>query len=318
MTCRDHCLLYALIVVIGLVRIYALPDFCTIKTEYDDAAPDYCEEREQPHLGCNNKNKFAAACGEHAEIFPMTDNVKRLIVRQHNVYRNIVAQRSLHLLPTASRMLKVKWDTNLAQLAEYAVKKCSIKRPTSSFSTTMASKPGFNAIYNKYPKQQEQDEIKILGSQLKAWYDEYRRTTTESLLSGRSPDGRDVSHFIQLITGLNDRVGCAIVKYEQDKWKIQLMICLYGCYKQNNQVTYAIGYLPGDKCKCGSDRQFKNLCSNEETVGDCAMIKNHNLVNEEFEPTTTTTATRPKIRKTRKRSPIERLIDWIARQKISN
>lgn len=84
----------------------------------------------------------------------------------------------------------------------------------------------------------------------------------------------DISHFIQLITGLNDRVGCAIVKYEMDKWKIQLMICLYGCNKPHNQVTYAVGHLPGVKCKCGSDRQFKNLCSNEETVGDCALFKN--------------------------------------------
>lgn len=119
----------------------------------------------------------------------MTDNVKRIIVRQHNVYRNIVAKKSLHLLPTASRMLKLKWDTNLAKLAELAVKKCSIKSLTSSVSTTMASKPGFNAIYNKYPRQQQQDEIKIILSQLRAWYDEYRHATSESLFSGRSNNG---------------------------------------------------------------------------------------------------------------------------------
>lgn len=57
MISRCRCLLYVIIVIIGLVRyVYALPDFCTTKTEYNEPTSDYCEETEQPHLGCNNKN----------------------------------------------------------------------------------------------------------------------------------------------------------------------------------------------------------------------------------------------------------------------
>ncbi|KAM8713945.1 hypothetical protein ACLKA7_014152 [Drosophila subpalustris] len=282
MNCRYHCLLFALILVIELAKVNALPGYCQNSklTEFHDPAPDYCSMETPQHIGCKdtnvNKNKFAAACGEQPEIFPITDNVKRIIVRQHNVYRNIVAKGSLQPMPMAGRMLKMKWDANLAHLAEYAVKKCSLEIGLQTeYSTTNVRYPGNNSIYNKYPKEQEQDDLKILDSQLQAWYDEHRYMTLDSVEHGdnSSVDNHEVSHFIQLVTGLNDRVGCAIVKFEQDKWKIQLMICLYGCNKQENEFTYPVGRVPGSLCKCGSDREFKNLCSSGETVGDCGLFK---------------------------------------------
>lgn len=106
-----------------------------------------------------------------------------------NTYRNIVARGTFHNLPAAGRMNKLAWDESLADLAQLAAKRCVMDPIRKSFTTTLASKPGYTAILNKYPSDQKQDVLKIVKSQLKTWYDQYIYVDAASLLSGTTRAG---------------------------------------------------------------------------------------------------------------------------------
>lgn len=104
----------------------------------------------------------------------MSKEYKNIIVDFHNQYRNIIAKGKLKGIPPAARMQRLRWDANLAKLAEYAVRLCSLKQPTKIISTPRFRDPGFNAAYTKFPRKEFQNEKLILKSHLKKWYDQYQ------------------------------------------------------------------------------------------------------------------------------------------------
>ncbi|KAH8299395.1 hypothetical protein KR044_000994 [Drosophila immigrans] len=92
------------------------------------------------------------------------------------------------------------------------------------------------------------------------------------------------------------------------------MICFYGCHKQENKMTYSLGKVPGDKCRCGSDRDFKNLCDKSERYGDCALIKDQNL---EDNLMTTTASTSKKRRSRLEAELLNKIREWVLDQNYS-
>ncbi|XP_064541440.1 antigen 5 like allergen Cul n 1-like [Drosophila montana] len=317
---RQHLLLVSA-VILGLARITAMPSSCFYTTgKYTE--PDYCEEPSQPHLGCDNAKRWGKKCGEPRSIIKMTFGLRRRIVRQHNVYRNMVAKGNMAGLPVAGRMLTMGWDRVLAGLAELAVMRCEIDPIRMSFSTTYASRPGYNAAFSKYPKNQEQDKRKILDSHLRAWYDQYRYANMKSLRTGKSSGGREISHFLQLMNGENSRVGCAMASFHTGSWKNQLLICLYGCGKRRGEYVYSIGKVPGESCTCGTEKDFRNLCYLESDKVDCSMKRKKEVVEETddeydydygiFGPSkTTTTTTTKKPKKQCRPGSMGSILDWI-------
>ncbi|XP_030558684.1 allergen Tab y 5.0101 [Drosophila novamexicana] len=303
---RQH-LLLASTVILGLARITALPNSCLTPSDKLEA-PDYCLEH-QPHFACESEEEWAGKCGKPRKFIELTPALIRRIVRQHNVYRNMVAKGNMARLPAASRMMLVAWDPILADLAKLAVMRCTIDPIGMSLSTTQAARPGYNAVFSKYPKHQQQDVLKILNSHLKAWYDQYYYVNLESLLTGKSAGGQDISHFLQLMTGSNTRVGCSIASFHEGLWKYQLMICLYGCNKQKDQFAYRIGKTPGDSCACGTDRQYKNLCRPENHNGDCSLKKEDD--DDIAGPITTTTTTTKKPKENCKPGTMQSVLDWL-------
>jgi len=104
----------------------------------------------------------------------------------HNTYRDIVAGSKFHRLPNAARMLQIKWDRELAYLAELLVKRCDLKPTTHCISTEVFSSPGYHAVYNKF--KANVNPLRIIRSQLNAWYDQYKHVSAPSLLDGLSSD----------------------------------------------------------------------------------------------------------------------------------
>nr|AJC97617.1 hypothetical protein [Drosophila navojoa] len=265
---------YLLLLLFGCAGIlgYANARKCKLKDPLPYEAADYCKASEL-HLGCNHNQKFGAHCQATAKLLEIEPQLSKAIVRQMNVYRNIVAKGGLPNLATAALMNKLAWDASLAELAGLAAMRCSLDPIKRSFTTTLASKPGYTAILTKYPKGQKQTVNQIMLSQLKTFYNQHVHITPASLLTGEGRGGRDVSHFLQLITGMNSRVGCGIVIFEENKWTVQLMICLYGCSKQPKSLTYSIGHTPKVSCLCpDTDKEFKNLCPYTSVHQDCGLL----------------------------------------------
>ncbi|EDX15960.1 GD10825, partial [Drosophila simulans] len=189
------------------------------------------------------------------------------ILHYHNTYRDIVAGGQLHRLPIAARMLKLKWDHDLAFLASILVKRCDLQPTDHCISTEEFSSPSYHVVYNKF--KAKQDTFRIVRSQLNAWYDQYKKVSASSLFGGFSTDKKEIGHFLRMIVGPSNRLGCAIASTEKDGWTHQWLGCLYSCSPQKNPLLYEYSGKPGEYCTTGINGIFQNLCNDTEPVKDC-------------------------------------------------
>ncbi|XP_030381966.1 scoloptoxin SSD976-like isoform X2 [Scaptodrosophila lebanonensis] len=172
------------------------------------------------HLACGNQDWNWDECGDDPYLVAITGSTKKLILKEHNAYRSLVGSGKLHGLPPAGYMLALKWNPELAFIAEVLVKRCSLEDVNKCLATDKYSHPGYNSAYNIFTG--EQDEVKIIRAQIRAWYYQYRYTTIDSLGTGRGQKGKEIGHFLQLIFGYNDAVGCAIARYTQEVQRMKL------------------------------------------------------------------------------------------------
>ncbi|XP_023030615.1 venom allergen 5-like [Drosophila willistoni] len=202
----------------------------------------------------------------------MTSSIKEFILRQHNTFRDIVAKGALQKLPSSGRMLTMQWSPELARIAEWAAKRCTISPPTECISTVQYRNPGFNAAYNKF--KGDQDILKIVESILHSWYRENQWARAKSIENGVSKDNHEIGHFLQLIIGEVDRIGCAISRYTKEGWNHQLLVCIYSdSMKDFKKPVYQTDKKPASHCKCGVSSQYKHLCSPSETSNIKREIK---------------------------------------------
>ncbi|KRF97987.1 uncharacterized protein Dwil_GK27539, partial [Drosophila willistoni] len=145
--------------------------------------------------------------------------------RKHNTFRNIVAGGYLKMFPTSGRMLTMEWSKELAQIAKWAAKRCTSIPPTECISTVQYRNPGFKADYNKFKGDQE--ILKIVESILQSWYRENMWARSKTIINGVSTENHEIGHFLQLIIGEVDRIGCAISRYTKEEWNHQLLVCIY-------------------------------------------------------------------------------------------
>ncbi|XP_030371806.1 venom allergen 5-like [Scaptodrosophila lebanonensis] len=229
---------------------------------------DLCDEEEY-HIACYIHGFDTQICGDDAVLLKLSPSTRDLIVREHNVYRNTVASGKLRGLPKSGYMIAFSWDTELATIAELKAKTCTLKRPDYEFclATNRFSMPGYNAAFNIF--NGEQDELKIIRAQIRSWYNRYRYTTVRSLATGEGSGGKDISHFLQLIFGYSNAIGCAIVRFSTKRKTVQMMYCVYGCNRFGCGFTYILGRRAADGCRTGIDYEFKFLCSKAEFVENC-------------------------------------------------
>ncbi|XP_002138923.2 allergen Tab y 5.0101 [Drosophila pseudoobscura] len=250
------------------VRAQKKPKYCSRAKPPSKTKSDYCSLPScggAEHIGCNSNKQFIEGCV--GNMFNVSQNMRNFIVKQHNIYRNIVARGKLHGLPPSGRMLKMQWHEELAEVARFAAYRCSIGPVHKCHTTLEYAGTGYNMAYNKFPSAQ--DPTKIVRAQLKAWYEQYQYANTQSMISGTSPAGQEIGHFLQLVSGLADRVGCAIFSAKHFSYNYQTLVCAYSCSYKKNLPAYKIARIPAEDCTCGSDQDFKNLCSGFERVRSC-------------------------------------------------
>ncbi|XP_034653870.1 antigen 5 like allergen Cul n 1-like [Drosophila subobscura] len=241
--------------------------------EFDFCAQGACSEGTGPHLACKHSRTFdSAACPAGAQLLRIDNSLARYIVREHNVARNQVARGTFHKLPAAQRMLTVHWDERLTWLAELSVMKCLLQRH-SCLRSPSYQMPGQNEAYNKF--RGDQDPLKILRSQLRAWQDEYIYVDLTTILGGNNLTKQDVGHYLQMITASVEGIGCAMAQYKKDQWTYHLTKCIYSCYHDCLPI-YPTGHLPGELCRFGIHHAYQALCSAKERLmcdeSDCCDL----------------------------------------------
>ncbi|XP_017111710.1 antigen 5 like allergen Cul n 1-like [Drosophila elegans] len=234
---------------------------------------DYCKlkncpaEKKPPHIACKNKGNWSPQCGLNATIISIPKKTKKFIINYHNTYRDLVAGGQFHRLPHAGRMLKLSWSSDLARLAELLVKRCDLHPTDRCISTELFSEPGYHAVYNKFKKNE--DTFRIVRSQLNSWYDEYKHVSAVSLLDGLSSDKKEIGHFMTMMVGPSNRLGCAMARVEKGGWTHQWLACVYSCSPKKNSTLYEFSTKPGILCTTGVDAKYQHLCKRTEPVDNC-------------------------------------------------
>nr|XP_036213984.1 scoloptoxin SSD552-like [Bactrocera oleae] len=217
-----------------------------------------CENPKKRHAVCaNRKQKLIENCPPGTKIMPL-DDIQAVILKLHNERREFVASGRDETLPPAARMGELFWDDELADLAEYSVRRCLISDP-QCYTTPTLPNPGRSANIYKYEKTEVPFE-ELVPSRVVEWLETSRECTVEIAANfPENPQGH-VDFFGRAIADSNNQVGCAASEWVKESNKYFLLVCLYTNDVRPGKRLYKFGR-PGSRCLTGYSSQYTNLCS---------------------------------------------------------
>lgn len=237
-----------------------------------EATPNYCSsqytkicEHKGNHIGCNPKDfsSYGACHNLHPRMVPITKAYKTFILGQHNKLRNKLASgqmSSTHgTFPSAKKLPVLKWNDELAKLAELNVKQCEMEHDKCR-STAKFKDAGQNIYYSSWSEKRK-DKKKLIAEGIQAWWDEHKDFDLSEVdkYEGRS---YGVLHFTAMAVDYQTDVGCAISMYDYaGSGDTFLMTCNYSSWTWMSKAVYSRGTpcsaCPSKKC----DKTYKFLCS---------------------------------------------------------
>nr|AGT96442.1 antigen 5-related salivary protein [Phlebotomus orientalis]AGT96456.1 antigen 5-related salivary protein [Phlebotomus orientalis] len=240
-------------------------------------ANDYCQPKlctngktVRPHIGCKNNGDFdRSACPNDAELLEMTQQRKDLFLKIHNRLRDRFARGSVPNFKSAAKMPVLKWDNELAKLAEYNVRTCKFAHDQCR-ATTACPYAGQN-LGQMLSSPDYLDPGYAIKNITREWFLEYQwanQERTNTYTAGSGKNGKQIGHFTAFVHEKSDKVGCAVAKLtnRQFNMKQYLIACNYCYTNMMNERVYSTG-APCSKCqskKC--DSKYKNLCDASEKV----------------------------------------------------
>ncbi|XP_050336626.1 scoloptoxin SSD552-like [Bactrocera neohumeralis] len=245
--------------------------FASASKTYTDYCKLSCALPNTEHAVCANKHKqLIENCPSDTKIISLND-MQAVILKLHNERRDFVASGKDERLPPAARMGELFWDEELADLAEYSVRRCLISDP-HCYTTPTLPNPGRSANIYKFEKTQV-PFAELVPSRIIDWLETSRECTAEMAADfPENPEGH-VDFFGRAITDSNNQVGCAASEWVKKSDKYFLLVCLYTNDVQAGKRLYKFGR-PGSRCLTSYSEQYKNLCSIHE---------NYNITDAKYE-----------------------------------
>lgn len=164
----------------------------------------------------------------------MSDARKLLFLRNHNRYRNQLALGKVPGYEPAARMPILRWNKELARLAELNVHQCEMKHD-ECHNTDKLRWSGQNLMVMSTP---EPNNKHVINNATFGWFDEYKFATMDHIKAYRSSDVLDknnkpemIGHFTAMIQDRSDQVGCAILRQTDTTNDLRLtyfVACNYG------------------------------------------------------------------------------------------
>lgn len=206
-----------------LIFLLAYSGFAKV-TSYQDqkyCKPNLCRSGVK-HVACGHSGKFDINCPSDALILKLNTKEKNLFVNSHNSLRNKIAWGKHKGFPTASKMLTLKWDDELASLASLNVMKCKMEHD-SCRSTAKFKQAGQNlAHFGRYPRHDSLDaDIK---KSVDKWFNEIKVAKLDDVKKCCKRN-KIVGHFTQIIQDRASRIGCAVARYTQSGMKYTTIAC---------------------------------------------------------------------------------------------
>lgn len=234
---------------------------------------DYCSstykricENKGDHVGCRPKDfsDYPSCSGQHPKMIQITSKYKNQIMNLHNKLRDKLASGKMSstygTFPSAMNMSELKWDSELAKLAEYNVKQCTMNHDRCR-STAKFKDAGQNIYYSSWSQKRSNDKTKLIAEAIQAWWDEHKDFYINEVdqYEGQS---RGVLHFTAMAVDYQTHVGCAISEYDYaGTGDTFLMTCNYSSWTWLSQSIYKKGRSCSKCSKKKCSKTYKSLCS---------------------------------------------------------
>ncbi|OQR67638.1 venom allergen 5-like [Tropilaelaps mercedesae] len=181
---------------------------------------------------------------------------QKTIVKLHNRWRSQVANGSLPRLPPASNMRYLRWDPELANVAQAHAKQCRFEHDCKSCRQVGRFSTGQN-LFTAWA-QTDDDPVSDWSSAIDAWFHEYRTMPADVVKSFRF--GNDFAHFTQAAWATTRFVGCGYAMFRQNGRYVHLYTCNYG---EAGNVWGTPIYKAGKPCsRCPKKTKcFQALCT---------------------------------------------------------
>lgn len=178
--------------------------------------------RDTKHVACGHTRQFDHSCPKDAKIIQLNDIQKRSVVDAHNSLRNEIALGMKKGFKSASKMLTMSWDEELANLAALNVMKCKMEHDTCN-TTPQLNLVGQNIAIqmNKFHR------IDVMNSMLKAihnWFNEIQLANQNDIDKCCSRTNV-IGHFTQIVQENANKVGCAVSRYSKNGIFSTLITC---------------------------------------------------------------------------------------------
>jgi len=251
---------------------------------------DYCESFGEEHTMCKYCGIDKEKCGKMFESGPIEGQLRNSLLNDHNEYRRKVAKgeegRGLGGgQPTATNMNKLKWNNELAKVAQRWAEQCAgghdKERGTKKYPAVGQNVGWGAACGNPQPP----NPVDPLNS-IKAMYDEVKDfpTSQVSAFVGGMANGKKIGHYTQIVWAETKEIGCgyfmAPCKTDECKrsredipdgtsvtfdagstwpnkctpWREMFIVCNYGpTGNYIGQPIYKSGGKPGSDCPNGHD-----------------------------------------------------------------
>ncbi|KAL1480804.1 hypothetical protein MTO96_050736 [Rhipicephalus appendiculatus] len=197
---------------------------------------------------------------------------KAALLREHNEIRSMVAKGLLARLDPAANMLALRWDDDLAELAQAQAKQCSFspEEEEEEKTSVRAVKPlsvgqnmGWEASSDPFS-----DHLEL--PHLNAWMDQHSDVEDDVISSYRNSE-RGIEQFTQMIWAKTQYVGCGVATYTRtdNVGHFPYQRTLVCNYSPKGNVLGQSVYKEGDTCSgCAAGTtcdKATGLCVVDET-----------------------------------------------------
>ncbi|XP_041762912.1 antigen 5 like allergen Cul n 1-like [Anopheles merus] len=230
----------------------------------DYCKPDLCDPGND-HIGCNNPGGFTSNCPSGAKVIKMTDELKKIILDEHNKYRSTVATGGLKWLPKAKQMTTMTWDDELAKLAKLNANRC-VQKHDDCHNTAKHRYSGQNLNHIMTTAPSIDNIPQVIKDLISSWWDE-RLDVNSRMVKAMYDPGRHtmIFHFAVMAADKANKIGCAISQWPENGNPYLYLVCNYSFTDIVGLPMYAQGE-PCSGCTKGCNSAYEGLCNPDEPV----------------------------------------------------
>jgi len=198
------------------------------------------------HVSSSCQNKYVISRG-------LTCKEKQSIVHLHNRLRQSVALGQVRGQPSASMMMLLTWDDELARKAQELADTCKYGHDSSGSRAVSRFQVGQN-IATRWTTWQE-TEAPDFAPQIKAWFNEVYQYRFNSGFS------HETGHYSQMVWSDTYLVGCGYSHYYDGYKYNKYYVCNYGpTGNVYGKPPYRPGYPSCDSHGMSTSASYYGLC----------------------------------------------------------